>query len=701
MKTTETHVMAHGFRPLASAQADDRVESWNGRTHGRVERWIRHCSTTFSCRGVQSQRSALNCRSTVWGAAAVAILTALLFGAVGGMAPVLAKSTGGTVTYAELPGTPPNYILPMTSATYYAVNNIDQFSNLLFLPLYVFGARSSLGLNKTLSVAYPPVFSTSNTVVTISLKHWMWSNGQPITARDVIFWMNLISASSDPSAPPIGSSSLPGPGWAGAVPGEFPENVVSYTQTGTYTVVFHLNASYNSAWFLDEELSQIYPLPQKAWDKLSAGGSIGNYDAQAEARSALPNTSPAQYVPSHPGNATSGALGVAQFLNAASEDLGTYSTNPLWQVVDGPFRLVRFTTSGFVKMVPNKAYSGSPKPTIGAFEEEPYTTDGAEYNALRSGSLTIGYIPTEDLSQKASLEKELKYKYSPWNVFGANFSTYNFTNPIVGPIFQQLYFRQAFQSLIDQSEYIKDFAGGAGTVTSGVVPTYPVGNSYVSPLTAHGQVYPYSPAKAVKLLKAHGWTVRAGGTSMCSRPGTGPDDCGAGIKSGQPASFKLLYESGSTELTNEMDAMQSTMKAKAGIDITLSQASFAQVIGTAFTGCSSADPCSGWDIVDWATTDSWAYPYSFPDGGITFTEANPGGYTSATNSVNIAATHTALSEAAEQQAMFKYENYVARQLPYVFVPNGPFQLTMYKSSLKGLVPQGVLNALYPQFYSLG
>jgi peptide/nickel transport system substrate-binding protein len=125
-------------------------------------------------------------------------------------------------------------------------------------------------------------------------------------------------------------------------------------------------------------------LPQQSWDLLSSSGTVGNYDASAETRSPVPNTSPVQHVPTNPGTASTGALGVAQFLNTQSQDLSTYATNPLWQVVNGPFKLSQFTTGGFVNMVPNKNYSGSPKPTISAFEELPYTSDTAEFDQLRS-----------------------------------------------------------------------------------------------------------------------------------------------------------------------------------------------------------------------------------------------------------------------------------------------------------------------------
>ena len=30
--------------------------------------------------------------------------------------------------------------------------------------------------------------------VTITLKHYMWSNGTPVTAQDVMFWLNMETA---------------------------------------------------------------------------------------------------------------------------------------------------------------------------------------------------------------------------------------------------------------------------------------------------------------------------------------------------------------------------------------------------------------------------------------------------------------------------------------------------------------------------
>lgn len=640
-----------------------------------------------------------------WGTAAAVLAISLVLAGCAGSATTSAPKTNAVVTFAEQPGATPNYIIPLQSGAYLNTDTLPQFSQMMYLPLYWFGNNGEPVLNRGLSLADPPIFSQHNTVVTIQLKHWVWSNGQPITARDVIFWMNLLSAVTDPSIPSIGTTTAPGPGWGASAPGAFPQNVISYSQTGTYSLKFTLNASYNPTWFTYNELSQIYPMPTRAWDKLTAAGAVGHYDASAEARILAPASVglPAHsYVPSDPGTATSGALGVAQFLNSESENLATYDSNPLWQVVDGPFRLSAFTSSGFVKLVPNRSYSGLPKPRIAAFEELPFTSDSAEVNALRDGQLTIGYLPPQDLKQRSALEHSQNYAYSPWYDFGIVFAQYNFTNPTQGPIFKQLYFRRAFQSLVNQPQYIRQFMAGIGTINNGPVPTYPVKNPDESPLEAQGQVYPYDPGKARSLLAANGWAVHPGGTTVCARPGTGVGECGKGIAAGQPLNVNALYASGYVSLTNSFEAMQSTMKSVAGITLALKSAPAFQVISIITAGCTTSTPCSTWGLADWATGYTY-YPDYFPTGGTLFASGaavNNGDYRNSLNNQNISATHTASNSTAEIAALFRYEDYLAKQLPVVWMPNGPYQLTMYKKNLHGLVPQGIYDELYPQFYSV-
>ncbi|MGH7640632.1 MAG: ABC transporter substrate-binding protein [Candidatus Dormibacteria bacterium] len=610
------------------------------------------------------------------------------------------ESSGpGVLTFAEQPQEPPTYILPLESSAEESNANFAQFSNILYPGLYVFDANGKPELDQRLSVGEPPKFSDGNTVVTITLKHWQWSNGEPVTARDLVFWMNLLSAVTDPSAPSLGSSAAPGPGYGFFVPGNFPENVTSYSQAGKYTLVLHLNRAYNPTWFLYNELSEITPIPQATWDKTSASANVGDADMEAQARVALPGTSPSLYVPGNPGTATTGALGVAQFLNTEAQDLATYSRNPLWRVVDGAFKMTDYTQSGFVKLVPNARYSGTPKPTIKAFEEMPFTTDSAEALAVRSGKLTIGYLLPSDLGARAQFQRAGDYAFAPWDVYGIGYASYNFTNPVTGPLFRQLYIRQALQSLVNQPQYITQFLGGYATQTQGPVPSHPAG-PYTSPMEKGGPPYPYNPTRARRLLSSHGWTVKRGGASYCARPGTGPGECGAGISLNQDLALGMTYASGNSAGANMVQALQSTARQQAGVAITPQVEPFSQVIGTEFAGCTTSSPCSNWDLANLFV--GWTYgPDYLPTGGEIFgtgAGSNAGYYTSSANDANIAQTHTASTQAQEVQAMYRYQDYLTQQLPVLWMPSTPLQLTLYKKSLKGLVPQGIIDQVFPQFY---
>lgn len=174
-------------------------------------------------------------RLVSWRLLAVAAVVALFVVGCASATSPTKHSSGGVVTFGESTGGNPDYILPLAGGEYFSISNDSVFSNIMYPTMYWFGIGSDPVLNPALSVAHVPGFSDNNTVATVTVKHWIWANGKPITGRDIVFWMNLFSAVTDPKSPAIGSSSAPGPGWAAAVPGGFPVNVVSYKQTDTYT----------------------------------------------------------------------------------------------------------------------------------------------------------------------------------------------------------------------------------------------------------------------------------------------------------------------------------------------------------------------------------------------------------------------------------------------------------------------------------
>lgn len=577
-----------------------------------------------------------------------------------------ATKMGGTVNFGESPGAAPNYIFPLVPPTNFSTSNLGEFQELMYRPLYWFGSGNKATINYTLSVAKPPVFSNNDQTVTINLKNYKWSNGEQVTSQDVIFWMNLVKANKA--------------NWAAYVPGAFPDNITSYTAKSPTTVVLQLDKSYNPTWFTYNELSQITPLPL-AWDRTSL---------------TAPAPTASTPVSSLPDQTAAGATAVYNFLNAQSGILATYATSPLWSVVDGPFKLKSFTTQGKAVFVPNPTYSGSVKPKISQFVELPFTTESAEFNVLRAGGqINYGYIPVPDLAQKGFVASK-GYNFEPWQLFGFTYFVENFNNPTLSAVYKQLYFRQAFQHLVDQQAWIQHFLHGYAVPSYGPIPTVPA-NSFADK-TSRSNLFPYSVATAKKLLTSHGWKVVPGGTSTCQKPGTGANECGAGVTQGQALNMNLQYASGVTFLAQEMQALKSAA-SEVGINVNLSTATFNQVISNAAPCQPSASTCT-WQMENWGA--GWVYaPDYYPTGGelyLSTAGSNFGSYNDPKANALINLTHTATAANA-QKALNTYQDYIDHQLPVVFFPTAAFQLSEVSKNLQGVIGQQSAYAnLTPEYW---
>ena len=453
---------------------------------------------------------------------------------------------GGTAYFAEQPLSPPTYIFPLVSGQYFTVANTNNLQTLLYQPLYWYGDHGNPAVNYPLSIGNQPVYSDGNRVVTITLKHYAWSNGETVTARDVGFWINLLKANKA--------------NWASYVPGGFPDNVVSWKALSPSTVQLRLNGSYNPFWFTYNELSQITPLPM-AWDRTSLSAP-----APSPTAAHLPDTTPA------------GARAVYAFLNHEATKVSSYASSPIWSVVDGPWKLTSLTSDGTATFVPNRSYSGPGQPHLAKFVELPFTSATAEFSVLRAGPATggpgrsgqqisVGYVPSNNLPQQPALRSQ-GYQLVKDFPFGFNYLEPNFNNPQVGPILRQLYFRQAFQHLIDQTGWIHAYYNGLGLPTYSPVPARPA-NPYAS-ASAAVDPYSFSVPAARSLLARHGWKIVPNGHSTCTRPGTAASECGAGVKAGQPLDFTLMYPSGLPYADGSMTDLQSVAK-QVGIEISLDQ----------------------------------------------------------------------------------------------------------------------------------
>jgi len=592
--------------------------------------------------------------------------SALLLAACGSSKPSTSSTTktktttsgkptyGGTVAWAEPAGASPNYIFPVNPVQYQSVANLTDFQPLMYQGLFTsyFGEPA---IDYADSIGNKPVWSDNDTVVTITLKHEKWSDGTPITTRDITFYINL-------------AKSL-GPNWGDYTPGDFPYNVKKITVLGPYKIQFTLDKSYNPTWYVDNQLGDIVPIPQQAWDKESVNGTIGNYD-----------------------ETTAGAKAVWSFLNKQAGDTSTYATNPLWQVVDGPWRLSSYGgASSPTVFVPNPNYSG-PKPYLSKFEEVPFTSDSAEFNVLRSGTTTIqyGYLPDSDVPARGEISA-VGFKLVSVPEWGVAYMIPNLTQPQVGPMLDQLYIRQALQHLVDQSVDIKVYDHGFASPTYGPTPVKPSTNPFVTK-TELKNPYPFSVSAAETLLKDHGWKVVPGGTDTCAKPGTAANECGKGITAGEKLEFTLLVSSG-VGLKNENEQFKSDA-AKAGVTINLEFQPFNNIIDEV-NPCDPSKPTSktcAWQLGEYGGISYGLYPSG---GGLFLPGAslNAGSYSNSTVSKLIHDVH----HASSLTPYFEYENYLARDLPWIWLPQ-PDNLYEIDSHLAGRGLANEFGNLAPQYW---
>lgn len=497
-------------------------------------------------------------------------------GGLGSIPAASGKAHAATITWAMSPGAVPNYILPIDTSGSNSVYNAFTFQFEMYRPLYWTVNGVEPEVVPSMSLAKNPVWSNNDKTATITMNsNYKWSDGTPVTAQDLLFTIDEIKAALKESPS----------NWSGYVPGFFPSDLVSATTNGTSTLVLNLTKPVNPTWFQEDIIGSVVPMPAQAWAKSSTSGKTLDFTNAANAKK------------------------IYDFLAAQNKSVTTYASNPLWGTVDGPYKLTAFNaTTGAFTMAPNTSYDGPHVTPMSTFQGVPFTSEAAEFNAVKAGSIDVGFIPQTDVAQIPQV------KNSGYNVFGEpdfgmEFVNYNFKDKTgnFNSIISQLYFRQAMAHLEDQPGYVKAFFGGAGGEAYGTIPAFP--RSPFLPSNAASNPYPFSVATAVSLLKAHGWKINAGGTDTCASAGSGPSQCGAGIPAGTPLSFNLIYNSG-TSIITEQDTDLASKAKQAGIHITLQSSNFNYMISNYIDPAVPANE-NKWAMMDFGGETDSTYPTSF------------------------------------------------------------------------------------------
>ena len=334
----------------------------------------------------------------------------------------------------------------------------------MYRPLYWFGERVHPQPESLALAGHGRRPTTAPaTRSTIDLDNYKWSNGETVTAENVMFWMNMLHAEKA--------------NWAGYSAGALPDDVKSIVINNPEQLTFTLTGPVNNYWFTYNELSQITPCPTPGTSPPRVApptrvavpaAPYGTADTQCKAVYTFLSKQ-SGYDPSNP--------------KAANNSLSTYATNPDLAGGGRTVEAVQVRCLGQRDLRAQSHLLGTDQADVKKFVELPFTSDSAEFNALVGGKVT--WATSHPGHHQAATNNALKagpnnprlsnFTLGPLYGWAINYFPYNFNstgdNGNAGPIFKQLYFRQAVQYLVDQPLYNKKIFKGysRGDLRSGPV----------------------------------------------------------------------------------------------------------------------------------------------------------------------------------------------------------------------------------------
>ncbi|WP_405543054.1 peptide ABC transporter substrate-binding protein [Streptomyces phaeochromogenes] len=583
-------------------------------------------------------------RTTLVACAVVSAGTLLLAGCSG--TNDTSSASPDSINYALPANFTPNWILPIGTAAHLNTNNRSIADSLWERLVAYDGSTGKIAWNKKASIATAADFAADGKSVKVTLGDRSWSDGKPITSRDVEFWFNLIKGNKAE--------------WAGYNPGKAPDNWTSFKTVDDRHFTITFDKAYNSQWMLANQFSEITPLPQHVWDRTDASAKVSDADRSA-----------------------AGAKKVWTYLNSAAKNISRYDKDTLWKTISGPYAVKSFATSGKVVLAANKKYDGGEKANIATVNLLPFTTADAEKNALRSGSVDYGYIEATDLDQKDRFTAQ-GYTVKPWSGWAITYMPYNFNNPAMGAVFKQLYARQAVQRSIDQTSLAKVIFNGTAVPGYGPVPQAQA-SDFVSQVQKDNP-YPFSTSAAKSLLTGHGWQEK-GGVMVCTDPGTGDTQCGEGVAEGTKFEMQVLSQSGSAVTDNMMSSIQSSLE-KTGIKFSIKTAPVNSVLSQT-PQCTSGQPICKWQLSFFGTAGSW-YFNAFPTGDSLFQTKGGSNFGNYSNP-DVDKLITASTTSSSSQEVQDYSAALAKDLPVIWLPAPDYQISVVKNGLGGFSQDSLAN----------
>ncbi|WDM03008.1 peptide ABC transporter substrate-binding protein [Alicyclobacillus cycloheptanicus] len=397
---------------------------------------------------------------------------------------------GGTLVSALPASTDITWYLPISNVANQSLYNA-QMNEMEYWPLLYLDNKYNIDYND--SIAKNIVASSDGLTYHVYLhNNYKWSDGQPVTTKDILFTWNVIKAASASNAP------SPWP-YVDANYGDIPNGIKSIVANNDYEFTITLKKPANQQWFEYNGIGQLIPMPAHAWDK-------------------YPND-----------------------MTQELKYLGQNATDPNFIInspVDGAFKLTSATDKEKWVLTPNK-YFGGHKSTLDKWVLVYEASSDAEIAAVKSGAVNLGYLPLTQYSEENQL-KSSGITITPMpNGFGYFDVTLNMNKGSkLGSVFSQLYVRQALEMGIDQNTINSKIWHNYAPPQYGPIPADPA-TKFLDPKLSK-PLYPYNPAKGKQLLEQHGWK----------------EVNGVMTKDGQQLAFTLMYPSGDETVTQTAELEQ-------------------------------------------------------------------------------------------------------------------------------------------------
>lgn len=293
----------------------------------------------------------------------------------------------------------------LTSSAYDA-----QVEGLMYRPLLWIDRHLHIDFDR--SIARAIRVSNDDTMFTIDLhRHWRWSDGVPVTTRDVAYTYHMILK--------LGARY---PDYEG---GGVPTEVKTFAVLGPDRFRITTTHPVNPQWFELNGLGKLVPLPEHAWHGYSVHGFTEHLEDPA-----------------------------------------------YFKVVDGPFRLERFQLGRYVSLVANPVYSGPDKAHIDRIVFKFMSSPESIFFALKSGTLKLADLPWQLYPARKQLAAYRSVAVGP--SWGFNYVGFNYNAPAIRFI-RDVRIRQAIMDAIDQDQIIRVQYFGYGVRDYGPIPVNPPG----------------------------------------------------------------------------------------------------------------------------------------------------------------------------------------------------------------------------------